>query len=66
MVCHPQEQLKKNKFIHENNLDFDFLVVDGIVLKTMVRSNPGIMQLQNGTVVGKWHENDIPSINDLK
>lgn len=57
---------QKNKFIQENNLDFDFLIADGIVLKTMVRSNPGIMQLQQGTVVGKWHENDIPTINDLK
>lgn len=57
---------QKNKFIQDNNLDFDFLIADGIVLKTMVRSNPGIMQLQQGTVVGKWHENDIPTINDLK
>lgn len=57
---------QKDKFIQDNKLDFDFLVADGIVLKTMVRSNPGIMQLQYGTVVGKWHENDIPAANELK
>ena len=57
---------QKDKFTQTNDLNFDFLIVDGIVLKTMVRSNPGIMQLQNGTVVGKWHENDVPTIDQLK
>jgi uncharacterized membrane protein YphA (DoxX/SURF4 family) len=57
---------QKDEFIKEHNLSFDFLISDGIVLKTMVRSNPGLMQLQNGTVVGKWHQNDVPSINELK
>lgn len=56
---------QKNKFISENNLDFDFFITDGIVLKTMVRSNPGLMYLENGTVRGKWHENDVPSANNL-
>ncbi len=56
---------QKNKFIAENNLDFEFFIVDGIVLKTMVRSNPGIMYLENGTVKGKWHENKLPSLQDL-
>ncbi|MBL4710466.1 MAG: redoxin domain-containing protein [Flavobacteriales bacterium] len=57
---------QKDKFIQDNNLDFDFLVTDGIVLKTMVRSNPGIMYLEHGTVKGKSHENDISSLNELR
>ena len=56
---------QKNKFIKEHNLSFEFFVTDGIVLKTMVRSNPGLMYLENGTVKGKWHENDLPSIQEL-
>ena len=55
----------KNSFIKEHNLNFDFYVTDGIVLKTMVRSNPGIMYLENGTVLGKWHHADFPSIEEL-
>jgi peroxiredoxin len=55
----------KNSFIKEHNLNFDFYVTDGIVLKTMVRSNPGIMYLENGTVLGKWHHADVPSIEEL-
>ena len=55
----------KNKFIQEHNLNFDFYVTDGIVLKTMVRSNPGIMYLENGTVRGKWHHSDVPAVGEL-
>ena len=38
---------------------------DGIVLKTMVRSNPGIMYLEKGTVKGKWHHSNVPVVEDL-
>jgi hypothetical protein len=34
--------------------------VDATVLKTMIRSNPGMMLMKDGTVLGKWHYNDIP------
>ena len=49
----------------ENQLDFEFYITDGIVLKTMVRSNPGLIYLENGVVKGKWHENDVPEIHEL-
>ena len=58
-------EILKNKFIQENKLDFDFYVTDGIVLKTMVRSNPGIMYLKKGTVNGKWHQSNVPTIGEL-
>lgn len=57
---------QKDAFIAEHQINFDFFVVDGIVLKTMVRSNPGLMYVENGTVLGKWHENEVPSVNELK
>ena len=56
----------KNKLIKENDLNFDFYVTDGIVLKTMVRSNPGIMYLVNGNVRGKWHHSNVPAIDELR
>lgn len=52
-------------FKSKHKLAVEFMVVDGIVLKTMVRSNPGLMQLKAGTVVGKWHENKLPEIEEL-
>tara|TARA_B110000046_G_scaffold186024_1_gene231512 strand:+ start:10283 stop:11548 length:1266 start_codon:yes stop_codon:yes gene_type:complete len=52
--------------INEYDLNFDFYVTDGIVLKTMLRSNPGIMYLENGTVMGKWHHSNVPAVDELR
>jgi uncharacterized membrane protein YphA (DoxX/SURF4 family)/peroxiredoxin len=48
-------------FRHANQNMFDFLTCDEVTLKTMIRSNPGIVVLQQGVVRGKWHCNDVPS-----
>ncbi len=53
-------------FRHEVGLAVPFYFVDGTVLKTMVRSNPGIMLLQNGMVKGKWSRHDVPSPETIR
>ena len=53
-------------FRHEHQLAFPYFFADATVLKAMIRSNPGIMLVRNGTVLGKWHINDIPSSQDLQ
>ena len=40
--------------------DVPFYFADGTVLKTIARSNPCILVLQDGTVKGKWHYNSTP------
>jgi hypothetical protein len=49
-----------------NKTDFDFLQGDETNLKTIIRSNPGLLLFVNGTVAGKWHYNDLPTSDELK
>ncbi len=48
------------EYRHEVQLAIPYFFADATVLKTMIRSNPGLILLQDGTVLGKWHYNDIP------
>ncbi len=41
---------------------FEILFCDETTLKTMIRSNPGIMILNNGTIVEKKNWRDIADI----
>ena len=38
------------------------LFCDETTLKTIIRANPGILTLQNGTVTGKWSWTDVEDI----
>ncbi len=44
---------------------YDFYFTDETALKTMVRSNPGLMLLKGGTIVNKWHHRHLPGEHDL-
>jgi uncharacterized membrane protein YphA (DoxX/SURF4 family) len=44
-----------------HNVPYEFFNCDEITLKTIVRSNPGLMVLKNGTIVAKYHYNDFPT-----
>ena len=49
----------------EINPVFEFLTADQITLKTILRSNPGLMLLKDGTIMAKWHANDFPEVTDI-
>ena len=52
----------KQKVKQDYNLNFDFYLCDEKVIKTIVRSNPGIVILEKGTIMNKAHWNDIEDI----
>lgn len=54
------------KFKEETSAPYMFFNTDEITLKTIIRSNPGIVLLKKGTIIGKWHYNNAPSIEDFK
>lgn len=45
--------------------EYQFLVVDEIPLKTMIRSNPGVILLNGSIVVNKWASSQIPDATML-
>ncbi len=44
-------------------LNFPFYFTDMTALKTIVRSNPGVLKLQEGTIVQKLHYNDLEALS---
>jgi uncharacterized membrane protein YphA (DoxX/SURF4 family) len=48
-----------------HHLAMEIFYVDEVPLKEMVRANPGILLLKNGTILNKWHYHTIPSYDNL-
>lgn len=53
-------------FRHEVQSDFPFYTVDETALKSVVRSNPGLVLLKNGVILDKWAWRDFPSYEEFK
>ena len=54
------------KYSEDYGATYPFVSADDILLKTIVRSNPGLVLMKNGKIIDKWHHNDIPTIEDLQ
>ena len=52
-------------FRHKIQLAAPYFFADATVLKTMVRSNPGVILLRDGEVLKKWHYNDTPLADEV-
>ncbi len=59
LTANSQEEAKT--FEKENHLSFSFHFGDNTNLKSIIRSNPGILLLKKGTVVKTWSARKIPS-----
>ncbi len=52
-------------FRHEHQLMFPFYVNDATSLKTINRSNPGIVVMKGSKVIGQYHHRNLPDAADL-
>ncbi len=66
MAMSSSDAATSEEFRHKIQAPFEFGVTDKTTLKTIIRSNPGLVYLENGVVKGKWHYNDVPeNINEI-
>ena len=49
----------------QTGAEYAFCQTDDIILKTMIRSNPGLLLLKDGKVIRKWSHNDLPTEEEL-
>lgn len=57
---------ESKEFANKYSLNTEFFNCDEITLKTIVRSNPGFILIKKGTIVDKWHYNDIPDNKSME
>jgi uncharacterized membrane protein YphA (DoxX/SURF4 family) len=57
---------QSDAFKEETGAPYEFFTCDEITLKTIIRSNPGLIVIKNGIVFEKWHYNDIPTPEEFK
>lgn len=55
-----------NSFVKKSGANYDFYAADDIILKMLVRANPGLLLLKNGIMIDKWHYLHIPDYSDIK
>lgn len=63
MSATPEEM---SNFVKKYNIMVPVYNSDDVVLKTMVRSNGGLMLLKGGVVLNKWNWRDIPEFEKFK
>ncbi|MFA4871192.1 MAG: BT_3928 family protein [Pedobacter sp.] len=54
-----------DEFSKRMKLFAEVFYADAVPLKSMVRSNPGVLLLKNGVVINKWHFNTMPTFDKL-
>lgn len=65
LVCASSEDATQ-ALIKNHNWDIEYYLADATVVKTIIRANPGIVVLDEGTVVGKYHHNNTPDISAVR
>ena len=58
--------MKADDFRHETQAAYPFYTADETPLKTIIRSNPGLVLLKDGVVINMWHKNNLPTFAQLQ
>jgi len=50
---------------HEKQIPVDVFFADDIILKMVVRNNPGFVLMKDGTILSKWAWRDLPALSEI-
>ena len=53
-------------FKQQIGADYPFWRGDDIMLKTIIRSNPGVVLMKNGVILDKWHHSKLPAFREIE
>ena len=53
------------KILSPFHLTYSFYICDAVPLKSMVRSNPGLVLVHSGTVIAKWSAHSLPKQEEI-
>ena len=54
-----------NRWRDLTGAEYPFCTADETTLKTIIRSNPGLLLLKDATIIGKWSHNQLPDPDEL-
>lgn len=57
---------KYETYRHDNQLNVDFYTADEVFLKTIIRSNPGLLLLRDGLIIEKWSAASMPDFASIQ
>ena len=53
-------------FQEDCSFDYPVYMADDILLKTIIRSNPGVVLMKDGVILKKWHYRNLPTFDDIQ
>ena len=54
-----------HNWIESTGAEYPFCTMDDITLKTIIRSNPGLLLIHDGTIVDMWPNTRLPDVEEL-
>jgi uncharacterized membrane protein YphA (DoxX/SURF4 family) len=65
-VTAPNDPAVVNDFRHATQSAYPFYTADDLLLKTIQRSNPGVVLWKDGKIIQKWHFKKLPGFEEIK
>lgn len=56
---------KGHQLVAQMKVNIPVYIIDEVVIKAMIRANPGLLLMNNGVVKMKWHYNDLPTAEEV-